>query len=168
VAALGVLERRYVAAMRAINVRTGVGLESAVPPRLPIIPIASADIDSDERRPVGASLCSCGRALPLERLVQHLVLDIRYLPRTAQRVLDPSELPPVLERVAMRAQRCLQMWFAWTDGPRTWFVAAEIATVPIRHRKENAVRMFFYDVEGRFVSRGTWVLHSGGWMLCER
>ncbi len=68
----------------------------------------------------------------------------------------------------MQAQRRLQTWFAWTDGPRTWFVVSEIATATIEPRKQNALRMFFYDDEGRFVSWGTWALHSGGWMLCER
>jgi hypothetical protein len=97
-----------------------------------------------------------------------VLLDIRYLPRTAQRLLDLSELPPILERVATQAERCLQTWLAWTEGQRTWFVVSESATVAIGHRKQHAVRMYFYDAEGRFVSWGTWASHSGGWMLCER
>jgi hypothetical protein len=131
--------------------------------------IASASFDSDERCVVGDSPCSSRHPLPVEPLVQLFVLDTCYVPRTAQRLLDPSELPPALERVAMQAQRCLQMWFAWTDGPRTWFVVTEMATVTSRHHKEKALRLFFFDEDGRFVSWGTWVLHFGGdWILCER
>lgn len=129
---------------------------------------AISDIDSDARLAVRDSQHSFGRALSLERLVPLLVLDIRYVPRSAQQLLDPSELPPVLEHVAMQAQRRLQRWFAWTHGPRIWFVVTESATVAIRRRKESAVRMFFYDVDGRFVSWGTWAFPPGGWMLCER
>jgi hypothetical protein len=106
--------------------------------------------------------------LSVEQLTQRFVVDNRYVPGTAQRLFDPGELPPVLERVAMQAQHCSQTWFAWTDGPRTWFVVTEMVSVTAGHRKENALRMFFYDDDGRFVSWGTWALQPGGWMLCER
>lgn len=96
-------------------------------------------------------------------------MSTRYVPWTAKRVLEPSDLPPRLERVAVRAQHCLQPWFAWTDGPRIWFVVTEIATVPGPQRQGRALRVFFYDEDGRFVCWGSWELRSGGgWILCER
>lgn len=157
--------------MCAVTVRASLGDESAVSvvrPWLNTVSIASADFDPDKRCALRDSLSPFQRPLPVEQLVPLFVADNRYLPRTAQQLLDPSELSPVLERVAMQAQLCSQTWFAWTDGPRTWFVVAELATVTVRHRKEDALRMFFYDDEGRFVSWGTWALHSDGWILCER
>jgi hypothetical protein len=156
--------------MCAVTVRTSLSDEppvSVLQSQLNTL-IASADFDSDKHRAALDSLHSAQRLLAVEQLIQRFVADSRYVPRTAQRLLDPSELPPVLERVAMRAQLYSQTWFAWTDGPRVWFVVAEMATVTVRHRKENALRMFFYDDEGRFVSWGSWALHPGGWMLCER
>jgi hypothetical protein len=140
---------------------------SILSPQLHAISVGSGHFDADEQCTIGASLCSCQRPSHVEWLVQLFVVSTRYVPRTAQRLLDPSDLPPVLERIAMQAQRCLQMWFAWTDGPRTWFVVTE--TVLSWQRQERALRVFFYDEDGRFVCWGTWALQSrGGWILCER
>jgi hypothetical protein len=67
----------------------------------------------------------------------------------------------------MRAQRCLQTWFAWTDGPKIRFIVTE--AVPSRPRHESTLRVYFYDQDGRFVCWGTWALPSRGhWILCER
>ena len=115
------------------------------------------------------SLCPSQRRLLVERWVQLFVISTCYVPSTAQRLLAPGDLPPVLERIALHAQRHLQTWFAWRHGPRTWFLVAEPATVPDLHCQGGAIRMFFYDEDGRFVSRGTWALQSEcSWMLCER
>jgi hypothetical protein len=140
----------------------------ALRPRLHTISIASADLDPDETYAIGDSPCSCEHPLPVERLAQRFVLDTHYVPCMAERLLDPSELPPALEGVAMHAQRSLQTWLAWTNRARIWFVVAEVAKLTNRHREGDALRIFFYDDEGRFVSWGTWALHSGGWTLCER
>lgn len=122
-------------------------------------------------------LQACGHApgnahqhpLLVEWLVQLFVVDTCYVPRTAKRLLALSDLPAALERVATQAQRRLQAWCAWTDGPRTRFVVAEMATVPDRHSPGRALRMFFYDEDGRFVSCGTWALHSERrWILSDR
>lgn len=157
---MDVLEGRHVAAMRAVNV-ISAGDDSAglvVPPR-----------------PGAASVTPGGLAprpyhrLRVERLVQLFVVCTRYVPRTARRLLAPGDLPPALERVAMQAERCAQTWFAWTDESRIWFVVAEATTVPGLNCERGALRMFFYDADGRFVSWGTWALQSArSWTLCER
>lgn len=180
---LGVFERRHVAAMRAVKGSSAVhgrlGIESRVsrradsavvrPPRLCATSVASGDVDADEGWTIEDSPRPCQCSLLIEWLVQRFVIATRYVPRTAQRLLASSDLPPALERVAMQAQRCLQTWFAWTDGPRIWFVVTEMATAPDRYRQDRALRMFFYDEEGRFVSWGTWALQSEcSWILCER
>lgn len=117
---------------------------------------------------VNVSACILRLERPLlEWLVQLFVDGTCYVPQTARRLLAPGDLPPALERVAMRAQRCSQTWFAWADGSRTWFVVAEIARLPARYRRRGAIRMFFYDEDGRLVAGGTWVLHPGrNWILC--
>jgi hypothetical protein len=123
----------------------------------------------DERCRIVDSPYEWQQPLLIDGLVQLFVVGTRYLPQTARRQLDPADLPPALERVAMHAQRCLQTWFAWTDGPRVWFFVTELASVPGLNRGQQALRLFFYDEEGRFVSWGTWALHlDGGWVLCER
>jgi hypothetical protein len=109
------------------------------------------------------------RLLLIQWLVQLFVDCTRYVPQTARRLLAQCELPPALERVAMQAQRCSQAWFAWTDEGRAWFVVAEVAKVSGRHCQGRAIRMFFYDEDGRFVASGAWALQSAGsWILCER
>jgi hypothetical protein len=142
---------------------------SVLSPRPYATSIESSDFDADERCTIGDSLCSCQRPSHIERLVQRFVVSTRYVPRSAQRLLELSDLPPALERVAVRAQRCLQTWFAWTDGPKIRFVVTEIGPVPNGERQDRALRVFFYDEDGRFVCWGTWALHSRGrWILCER
>jgi hypothetical protein len=109
------------------------------------------------------------RLLLIQWLVQLFVDCTRYVPQTAQRLLAQCNLPPALERVAMQAQRCSRAWFAWTDEGRAWFVVAEMAKVSGRHCQGRAIRMFFYDEDGRFVASGAWALQSeGSWILCER
>jgi hypothetical protein len=127
------------------------------------------DLESSDRYTMGHSLCPHYRQLLLELLVQLFAVGTRFVPLTARRVLVPSQLPPVLERVALQAQRSLQAWVAWTEEQKTWFVVAEMATVPASHCRGEAIRMFFYDEDGRRVSWGTWALQSErSWMLCER
>ena len=102
-------------------------------------------------------------------LVQHFLASTPYLPQMAQRLLDPFDLPPGLERIARRAQRGGQSWFAWADGPRIYFFVMQMVTVQAQHCRRRGLRMFFYDQEGRFVSWGTWALQPGGrWELWER
>jgi hypothetical protein len=104
----------------------------------------------------------------VELMVQLFAVGTRFVLPSARRVLVPSELPPALERVALQAQRELQVWVAWTDETRTWFVLAEMAAIPDPHCPCGAIRMFFHDEDGRQVSWGTWALQSErSWMLCE-
>jgi hypothetical protein len=140
---------------------------SVLSPWPPATSIESGDFDASERCTIGDSLCLCQRPSHIEWLVQLFVVSTRYVPRSAQRLLEPSDLPPALERVAVRAQRFLQTWFAWTDGPKIWFVVTE--AVPSRQRQESTLRVYFYDEDGRFVCWGTWALQTrGNWILCER
>lgn len=146
-----------------------LGIESRVSRRddstVGVPPIACGDLDGDAGSTIGNSQC----LLLVEWLVQQFVVDTRFAPPTARRLLAPMDLPPALERVALQAERCLQAWFAWTEGSRIWFLVAETATVPGRHCQDAAVRMFFYDEDGGLVSWGTWSLQSErSWMLCER
>lgn len=116
---------------------------------------------------MGHSLCPRHRLLLVELLVQLFAVSTRFVPPIARRLLTSSDLPPALERIASQAQRDLQAWVAWTDERRTWFVVAELAPMPVC--QDAAIRMYFYDADGRLVSWGTWALQSElSWMLCER
>lgn len=169
-ATLGMFERRHVAAVHAVNGTFAVHGAVVVPPGLCAASVAYGDFDAHDGCTIEDSPCPFPRPLFVESLVQRFVASTRYVPQTAQRLFAPSDLPPALERVATQAQGCSQTWFAWNDGPRIWFVIAEMATVPGRqHQERAAIRMFFYDEDGRFVSWGTWALHSrGGWILRDR
>lgn len=114
------------------------------------------------------STCANQRQLLIELLVQSFVVCTRYVPAGAQRLLALSELPPVLERVAMRVQWGWQQWFAWTDERRTWFVVAEMAMGRDRRCHNEAIQVFFYDEDGQCVTSGTWAFHADArWAACE-
>jgi hypothetical protein len=116
---------------------------------------------------MGHSLCSHHRLPLVELLVQLFAVSTGFVPPTARQLLVPSDLPPALERVAMRAQRNLRAWVAWTDERRTWFVVAEMTS--ILDCEGTAIRMLFFDEDGRLVSWGGWALQSEHtWILCER
>ena len=102
----------------------------------------------------------------LELLAEQFVVSTYYVPRAAQRVRTPAELPPPLERLAMYAERSARTWLAWTAEPRIWFLMAQRAKVSGRARRAPALRMFFYDADGRPVASGTWVMDATrGWSL---
>lgn len=129
--------------------------------------VTSGDHEPSERGTIGHSPCSHHRLLLVNLLVQLFAVSTRFVPPTARQLLAPSDLPPALERVAMQAQRGLQTWVAWTDDRRTWFVVAEMAS--ILDYQGAAIRMSFFDEDGRQVSWGTWALQSAhSWILCER
>lgn len=180
-AALGVFERRYVAAVCAVRstARTrserkgrSQSRDDAVsfvnPSRMGTTPVALDGADSHERCTIARSTCPYQHGLLVELLAQLFAVSTRYVPQTAQRLLATSELPPALERIAMRAQRSLQTWLAWTEGPRIWFLVAEMGTDPGGYCRGGAIRMFFYDEEGRFLAWGTWAVNAERrWVLCE-
>ena len=172
-AALDLFERRHVAAMRVVKdksaaqgrIKTASRVSRRDDSTVGVPPIAVGDLDGDAGSTIRNSQC----LLLVEWLVQQFVVDTGFAPPTARRLLAPMDLPPALERVAMQAQRCLQTWFAWADGSRIWFLVAEMVAVPSPHCQGEAIRMNFYDEDGRLVSRGTWALQSErSWMLCER
>jgi hypothetical protein len=167
-ATLGVFEGCYVAAMRGVKVESAANSRRAVKPRasrrdesaVAVLSTPSNDFDSNERCTIGDSLCSRQHPPLVESLVQSFVIGTGYVPQTATRVLESSDLPPVLERIAMQAQRCLGTWFAWTDGQKMRFIVTETVTAP-RHNMEWALRMFFYDEDGRLAACGSWALYPG-------
>ena len=113
-----------------------------------------------------AQLC---KHLPfVELLAQQFVVSTQYVPRAAQRVRILAELPPALERLAMYAERSARTWLAWKAEPRIWFLMAQRANVSARARRAPALRMFFYDADGRPVASGTWVMDATrGWSLVD-
>lgn len=124
----------------------------------PVDPQALALQSSQGRRSQRSALYK--RLLLIQWLVQSFVDCKRYVPKAARRLLAPCELPPALERVAVQVQGCSRAWFAWTDEARVWFVVAEMAKVSDRHYRGRAIRMFFYDEDGRLVASGVWAFQS--------
>lgn len=119
--------------------------------------------------PMSAAADDLARLFQLDWLVQQFVVATCYVPATANRLLALTDLPLTLARVAFQAQSGLRAWFAWSDGPSVWFFVAEITASPNSRCHDRAIRMFFYDKDGRFLSSGAWALQSdGSWLLCER
>lgn len=124
------------------------------------------EVDEAEQSTIARHLCAFQRRMLIESLVQSFAACTRYVPENAERVFDAGELPPVLERVSLHVETSWQAWFAWTDGQRTWFLVAEMASAPNRNCQDESVRIFFYDERGRVASSGTWIFHiDGSWEL---
>lgn len=108
----------------------------------------------------------CEHLLVVELLAELFAICTRYVPRDAQRVRTPDDLPPALERIALGAERSARTWLAWTAEPRTWFLVAERAKVSEPACRGLAIRLFFYDQDGKPVASGTWVMNeSRRWTL---
>lgn len=129
-------------------------------------PRVRRDIVQQKRQRSARSAQLSKHPLIVELLVEQFVVCTHYIPRAAQRVRIRAELPPPLERIAMYAERSARTWLAWTAEPRTWFLMAQKAKVSGRARRAPALRMFFYDADGRPVASGTWVMDATrGWSL---
>lgn len=98
--------------------------------------------------------------LIVELLAELFAVDTHYVPHAAQRVRTTDDLPPALERIAIRAERSARTWLAWTAEARTWFLVAKRAKVSRQACRAPALRMSFYDADGRPAASGNWVMDA--------
>lgn len=100
----------------------------------------------------------------LDALLESFVRSRGQVPADAHRVLDRSELPGALQRVAIRARKSGHAWAAWGDGPRLWFFTAEMSLDLSRERGQPVLQVTAHAEDGQIVESGPWVrVRDGQW-----
>jgi hypothetical protein len=103
----------------------------------------------------------------LETLLESLVLEQHWISQGAGRVDDRSELPSCLQRLAINAVKNEGGWRAWLghDGMRLF--VAEMSLELSRERGVPALKVRYYDHDGRLQNFSLWVqLADGAWQRC--
>jgi len=90
--------------------------------------------------------------LQLESLLRSLCLP----PGGAERVLDRTELPAVLQRILIRGAREGIAWAAWRRQFDVHFLSAEFALDLSRERGRSTLRVASYDESGRVAEIAIW------------
>jgi hypothetical protein len=88
------------------------------------------------------------------------LLTARWQPaRCAQVVCEPVDLPVVLEQYTQRL--CSgELWRAYTDGVRVWFVIARAVHVLSKDPATVALELRFFENDGRICATGIWERHG--------
>jgi hypothetical protein len=101
-----------------------------------------------------------------DSFLDSFVVSQHYVPDTARRVRFRKELPLRLRLCA--GQVSSEVWRAWTDGLRIWFVVGKLVPEVSREVNRQALHVSFIDVDGRIASRAVWTLRSDGrWILYD-
>lgn len=103
-------------------------------------------------------MIACGT--PVGRLLDSLVPQLHYVPQSASRIRFAEDLPSSLRGQTRVPQWC-GAWRAWRCGTQVWFVSGRC----ICPRGEPLLYAAFFDVDGRFMSGGTWRRRDGVWTL---
>ncbi len=103
----------------------------------------------------------------LELLLDSLVAAQNWVPDGVPRIGDRSELPSVLQKLAVAAVKGEGAWRAWVahDGIRLF--VTEMSLDLSRERGCPVLKVHFYDDRGRLLKFSLWVqLADGGWHRC--
>jgi hypothetical protein len=102
----------------------------------------------------------------VDSLLDSFVVSQHYVPDTARRVRFCNELPLRLRSRARQVSN--EVWRAWTDGLRMWFVVGKLVPEVSREVNRHALHVSFIDMDGRVASRAVWTLSSDGrWILYD-
>lgn len=105
----------------------------------------------------------------VQTLLESLVLSRGTLPAQVRKVIDRSELPAVLQRVAIQSQKGDGVWNAWADLEHYWFFTAEMSPSLSRERGLPVLQVGVYADDGKIRDRRTWVcLKDGTWHQCTQ
>ena len=100
-------------------------------------------------------------------LLESLLQNLDRLPAHVHRVAERSDLPSVLQRIAMRASKAKIAWGAWAGNNAIWFFTAEVTAVTSGPSRQSAVRLLGYNAKGKLTECGVWVnVPRRGWRRC--
>jgi hypothetical protein len=103
----------------------------------------------------------------LELLLDSLVIAQKWVHVGADRIGDRSELPSVLQKLAMTAVKGEGTWRAWVahDGIRLF--VTEMSLDLSRERGCPVLKVTSYEDRGRLLNFSLWVqLADGAWHRC--
>jgi hypothetical protein len=100
-------------------------------------------------------------------LLESLLEDFGWVPGHARSVTDRSDLPAVLQRIALRGARRKGCWAAWRKDSAVWFFTAEVTAAPSGTGQRSALKIDGYDEKGKLTTCGVWVhVPRRGWQRC--
>lgn len=103
----------------------------------------------------------------VELLLESLVLSRKRLSSRARRLTDRSELPSVLQRIAIRATRAGKSWSAWAEDDTLSFYIAEMTPARVGGQQCPALKVTAYGRAGRIEEYGIWARPGRGeWRRC--
>lgn len=100
-------------------------------------------------------------------LLESLLHSLDWLPENARRVQDRSELPSVLQRIAIRGARQQEKWLAWQRNSAIYFFTVKVTPPPAGVVRPPALRVSAYNERGSVTGCGVWANSPGkGWQRC--
>ncbi len=103
----------------------------------------------------------------LELLLDSLVMNQHWVPADVPRVTDRSELSAASQKLAIKAVEADGTWRAWRSHDGIRLFIAEMSMELSRERGRPALKVSYYNDEGRLQQYSLWVqLTDGGWQRC--
>jgi hypothetical protein len=103
----------------------------------------------------------------LTALLDSLVMSQNWVPAGAAQVTDRSEIPSALLRVANKAAKVAGIWRAWLSYDGIRLFTTEMSMDLAREHGAPALKVSYYDNEGRLQEYSTWVRRADGeWKRC--
>jgi hypothetical protein len=103
----------------------------------------------------------------LEAMLESLVINRNWIAPGSQRVYDRSDLPSVLQKLAIKAEKGDCTWRAWNnhDGLRLFVV--EMSLSLSRERGRPALQVRYYNEQGGLQEYSVWAqLADDSWQRC--
>jgi hypothetical protein len=104
----------------------------------------------------------------LTLLLDSLVMSQSWVPKGARQVADRSELPSVLQKLAIKTNKDQGTWQAWLFDDEVQFFSSEMSLATSRERGCAALNVHCYNEQGRLQKYSQWIqLANGGrWQPC--
>jgi hypothetical protein len=103
----------------------------------------------------------------VELLLESLLKSLNRLPEHSHKVTERSDLPSVLQRIAIQAKKQKIRWGAWAKDNVIWFFTVEMTTAPLGLSRRPALKISRYNQKGKLTECGVWYnVPPRGWQRC--
>jgi hypothetical protein len=103
----------------------------------------------------------------LESLLDSLVMNQHWVPAEVPRVTDRSALSAASQKLAIKAVEADGAWMAWRSHDGIRLFIAEMSMELSRERGRPALKVKYYNDQGRLQQYSLWVqLTDGAWQRC--
>lgn len=104
----------------------------------------------------------------LDLLLDSLIQTSVHLPENSRKIVDRSQMPSQLQRIAIRAPKVKQEWRAWSRGSTLIFMTGELIQPLPKLPKCPLVMLNVYGSNGRVKARSEWIFLPGGkWLRAD-